>query len=175
MPRCTKRWRRRCSEQTGEFEQADQHAFRRSVSALRRCADTQQLWRAAFLYDRNAVVQRAESELEKVTEDVLYDQRANAFVNLGSCVRIKLKNYVAAKDILERAVLMDRNNMVAISLLAEVSYQLVGDYPKAQGYYDQYRREKAVNGQTIASLWLGIRLAAPETTPPPVRVIYDAA
>jgi type IV pilus assembly protein PilF len=137
--------------QTGEFEQADQH-FRRSVSLLGDARIRNNY--AAFLYDRKRYAE-AESELEKVTEDVLYDQRANAFVNLGR-VRIKLKKYVAAKDILERAVLMDRNNMVAISLLAEVSYQL-GEYPKAQGYYDQYR--KTVNGQTSASLWLGIRLA----------------
>lgn len=139
--------------QTGEFEQADQH-FRRAVS-LKGDARIRNNY-AAFLYDRKRFAE-AESELEKVAEDMLYDQRANAFVNLGR-VRIKLKKYAAAKDVLERAVLMDRNNLnsVAISLLAEVSYQL-GDYPKAQGYYDRYR--KAMNGQTAASLWLGIRLA----------------
>lgn len=137
--------------QTGEFEQSDLH-FRRAVS-LKGDARIRNNY-AAFLYDRKRFAE-AESELEKVAEDVLYDQRANAFVNLGR-VRIKLKKYVAAKDVLERAALMERNNMVAISLLAEVSYQL-GEYPKAQGYYDRYR--KSINGQTPASLWLGIRLA----------------
>lgn len=137
--------------QTGEIEQADLH-FRRAVS-LKEDARIRNNY-AAFLYD-NKRFPEAENELEKVAEDMLYDQRANAFVNLGR-VRIKLKKYAAAKDVLERAALMDRNSMVAISLLAEVSYQL-GDYPKAQSYYDQYR--KSINGQTPASLWLGIRLA----------------
>jgi type IV pilus assembly protein PilF len=137
--------------QTGEFEQADLH-FRRAIS-LKADARIRNNY-AAFLYDRKRYAE-AEDELEKVAEDLLYDHRADAFVNLGR-VRIKLKKYAAAKDVLERAALMERGNLVVAFQLAEVYYQL-GDYPKAQSYYDGYR--KSVNGQTAASLWLGIRLA----------------
>jgi type IV pilus assembly protein PilF len=51
---------------------------------------------------------------------------------------------------------MDANNVVALLELAEATYQL-GDYPKAQRYYEQYRKQ--VKSQSSASLWLGIRLA----------------
>jgi type IV pilus assembly protein PilF len=137
--------------QTGEFEQADIH-FRRAVS-LNASARIHNNY-AAFLYDRKRYAE-AETELEKVAEDLMYDRRADAFVNLGR-VRIKLKKYAAAKDVLERAALMDRNNMSIVFQLAEVYYQL-GDYAKAQSYYDGFR--KTVKGQSSASLWLGIRLA----------------
>ncbi|MDB6060718.1 MAG: type pilus biosis/stability protein PilW [Verrucomicrobiaceae bacterium] len=137
---------------TGEYEQADLH-FRRALSINSNDARIHNNY-AAFLYDRKRYAE-AETELEKVAEDLMYDRRADAFVNLGR-VRIKLKKYAAAKDVLERAALMDRGNLMLTFQLAEVYYQL-GDYAKAQSYYDSYR--KSVNGQTAASLWLGIRLA----------------
>jgi type IV pilus assembly protein PilF len=136
---------------TGEFEQADLH-FRRAVT-LKGDARIRNNY-AAFLYDRKRYAE-AEDELEKVAEDLLYDRRADAFVNLGR-VRIKLKKYAAAKDVLERAALMDRNNLLIVFELAEVYYQL-GDYAKSQAYYDGYRT--ALKVQSAASLWLGIRLA----------------
>lgn len=138
---------------TGEYEQADEH-FRRALGLAAGNSRIRNNY-AAFLYDRKRYAD-AEVELEKVTDDLLYDRRADAFVNLGR-VRVKLKKYIEAKDILERAALMDRNNVALISFeLAEVHYQL-GDYAKAQRYYEAYR--KAASGQTAASLWLGIRLA----------------
>lgn len=137
--------------QTGEFEQADVH-FRRAI-ALKGDARIRNNY-AAFLYDRKRYAE-AETELEKVTEDLLYDRRTDAFVNLGR-VRIKLKKYAAAKDVLERAALMDRNNSLVTFQLAEVHYQL-GDYAKSQSYFSSYR--KASPNQTAASLWLGLRLA----------------
>lgn len=137
---------------TGELEQADIH-FRKAVALNGKDARTRNNF-AAFLYQQKHYAE-AETQLEKVAEDLLYDRRADAFVNLGR-VRIKLKKYAAAKDVLERARLMEPGDVVSLSELAEVNYQL-GDYPTAQRYYDQYR--KRINGQTPASLWLGIRLA----------------
>ena len=137
---------------TGEFEQADLH-FRRAISIDPKDSRVRNNF-AAFLYQQKRY-DEAESQLEKVAEDLLYSRRADAFVNLGR-VRIKLKKYDAASDVLERARLMDANNVVALLELAEATYQL-GDYPKAQRYYEQYRKQ--VKSQSSASLWLGIRLA----------------
>lgn len=139
---------------TGEFEQADK-SFRSAISNAKEI-DVSRIRNnfAAFLYDRKRYAD-AETQLEKVAEDLLYDRRPDAFVNLGR-VRIKLKKYAAAKDVLERAALMDRNNPVILFQLAEVSFAL-GDYAKAQNFYDAYRKQ--VSTQSSASLWLGIRLA----------------
>lgn len=137
---------------TGEFEQADLE-FRKAVALNGKDSRIRNNF-AAFLYQQKHYAD-AEAQLDKVAEDLLYDHRADAFVNLGR-VRIKLKKYAAAKDVLERARLMEPGNIVSLFELAEVYYQL-GDYPNSQRYYDQYRKQ--VSGQTPASLWLGIRLA----------------
>lgn len=139
---------------TGEYEQADKH-FRAAIGD----AENNQASRirnnyAAFLYAR-ARYGEAESQLEKVAEDLLYEKRADAFLNLGR-VRVKLKKYAQAKEVLERALLMDRGNPLVMFQLAEVHFQL-GDTAKAQSFYDAYRKQ--VTAQSAASLWLGIRLA----------------
>lgn len=139
---------------TGEYEQADKH-FRAAISdAVDSEASRIRNNYAAYLYDRKRYAD-AESQLEKVAEDLLYDKRAEAFLNLGR-VRVKLKKYAQAKEVLERAVLMDRTNSAVMLQLSEVYFQL-GDHTKAQGFYDAYRKQ--AQGQNPASLWLGIRLA----------------
>jgi type IV pilus assembly protein PilF len=137
---------------TGEFEQADDH-FRRALSAG---GDNSRIRNnyAAFLYSQNRY-RDAEEQLLKVTADLMYERRPDAFNNLGR-VQLKLKNYTAAKETLERALLMQRNNTETIFSLAEVYYQL-GDFTKAQQYYAAYRQQ--VPTQSAESLWLGIRLA----------------
>lgn len=137
---------------TGEFEQADKH-FRTAVSIDGNNSRIHNNY-AAFLYEQKRYAE-AEIQLQKVAEDLLYERRADAFVNLGM-VRLKLKKYAAAKDVFERASLMDRGNPVITFQLAEVYYQL-GDYAKAQSFYEGYRKQ--ASGQSSASLWLGIRLA----------------
>ncbi|MFT3930511.1 MAG: type IV pilus biogenesis/stability protein PilW [Spongiibacteraceae bacterium] len=139
---------------TGEFEQADKH-FRAAISdAVDSEASRIRNNYAAYLYDRKRFGD-AESQLEKVAEDLLYDRRSEAFLNLG-IVRVKLKKYVQAKEVLERAMLMDRSNAGVMFQLAEVNFQLE-DYAKAQNLYDAYRKQ--VQTQSAASLWLGYRLA----------------
>lgn len=137
---------------TGELELADQH-FRRAVALDAKNARYRNNY-AAFLYDQKRFAE-AEQQLERVVEDLLYDRRADAFASLGR-VRIKLQKYPAAKEALERALLMDRNNPVTVFALAEVYYQL-GDYPKSQDYYAAYRAR--AGAQSAESLWLGVRLA----------------
>jgi type IV pilus assembly protein PilF len=137
---------------TGEFEQADDH-FKRALSAAGNDSRIRNNY-AAFLYSQNRY-RDAEEQLQKVTADLMYERRADAFINLGR-VQLKLKNYAAAKDTLERALLMQRGNPETIFSLAEVYYQL-GDFAKAQQYYAAYRQQ--VPTQSAESLWLGIRLA----------------
>jgi len=139
---------------TGEYEQADKH-FRAAIgdAAASEASRIRNNY-AAYLYDRKRF-DEAEGQLEKVAEDLLYDKRADAFLNLGR-VRIKLKKYAQAKEVLERAILMDRSNTGVMFLLAEAHFQL-GDFAKAQNFYDAFRKQ--VQTQSAASLWLGLRLA----------------
>lgn len=137
---------------TGEYELADEH-FRRAVSLDGSQARLRNNY-AAFLYQRERYAD-AERQLEKVVEDVLYEKRPAAYVNLG-LARIKLKEYDSARNALERGLLMDRGNQQAVFALAEVYFQL-GDFAKAQNYYENYRKQ--VQRQSPGSLWLGIRLA----------------
>lgn len=137
---------------TGENEQANEH-FRRALSADPNNSRIHNNY-AAFLYSQQRY-REAEEQLLKVSADLMYERRAEAFVNLGR-VQLKLKNFAAAKDTLERALLMQRGNSETIFSLAEVYYQL-GDFSKAQQYYSAYRQQ--VPTQSAESLWLGIRLA----------------
>lgn len=138
---------------TGEMEQADEH-FKRALSADGSNSRIRNNY-AAFLYSQKRY-RDAEEQLVKVTADLMYERRADAFINLGR-VQVKLKNYAAAKDTLERALLMQRNNPETVFSLAEVYYQL-GEFDKAQQYYAAFRQQ--VPTQSAESLWLGIRLAA---------------
>lgn len=137
---------------TGEFEQAEAH-FRRALASDGKSSRIRNNY-AAFLYQQRRYAD-AEAQLDKVAEDLLYEKRAEAFVNLGR-VRIKLKKYPEAKEALERARLMDPNDLMTTFVLAEVCYR-TGEYAKSQDLYAAYRQQ--VKGQTPESLWLGIRLA----------------
>lgn len=139
---------------TGEYEQADKH-FRAAINYANNDEGSRiRNNYAAFLYDRKRYAE-AETQLEKVAEDLLYERRPDAFLSLGK-VRIKLEKYAAAKDVLERALLMERGNPLTMIQLAEVYFQL-GDYAKAQSFYDACR--KTNQAPSAALLWLGIRLA----------------
>lgn len=138
---------------TGEADQANEH-FRRALAADGNNSRIRNNY-AAFLYSQKRY-RDAEEQLQKVAADLMYERRADAFINLGR-VQIKLRNYAAAKDTLERALLMQRGNPETLFALAEVYYQL-GDYGMAQQSYAAYRQ--LVPTQSAESLWLGIRLAA---------------
>jgi type IV pilus assembly protein PilF len=139
-------------QNTGEFELADQH-FRRAVGLDGNSSRIRNNY-AAFLYQQGKY-QKAADQLEKVVADTLYEARPAALTNLG-LVRMKLRQYDAARDAFERARLMDRKNPLTLFQLSEANYQL-GELARAQEYYDAYRKQ--VPRQTAGSLWLGIRLA----------------
>ncbi len=139
-------------QNTGESELADQH-FRRSIALDGNSSRVRNNY-AAFLYQQQDY-QKAADQLERVAADTLYEGRPVAQTNLG-LVRMKLKQYDAARDAFERARLMDRRNPLTLFQLAEANYQL-NELARAQEYYEAYRKQ--VPRQTAGSLWLGIRLA----------------
>jgi type IV pilus assembly protein PilF len=137
---------------TGEIEQADVH-FRRAVSLDGKNSRVRNNY-AAYLYQQKRY-KDAESQLEVVAEDLLYDKRAGAFQNLGKA-RIKLKDYAGAKTALERSLMMERGNLAAMLELAEVNFRL-GEFVRSQELFNAFRKD--AKRQTPASLWLGVRLA----------------
>lgn len=139
-------------QNTGEYELAERH-FRRAISLDGKAARLRNNF-AAFLYARGNY-REAETQLERVVEDVLYERRDRAFLNLG-LARMWLEKYDGAREAFERALMMDKQNLLTIFQLAEVYYQL-GEFEKAQQYYTLYRER--VPRQSADGLWLGIRLA----------------
>lgn len=107
-----------------------------------------------FLYSRGKFEQ-AEKELAKVTEDLLYERRASAYISLG-LVRVELNKLEGAEDAFRRAYLLDRGNVTAAFELANVLYAL-GKYSESQQFYDFYRNK--VKKQSSRGFWLGLRLA----------------
>jgi type IV pilus assembly protein PilF len=109
---------------------------------------------ASYLYDQGSY-KKALDQLSIVTDDVLYENRANAFLSQGICY-IQLKDYPNAQLALDRAYQFNQTNVTLLYQLARINF-LQNEYPKAQQFYDQYR--KLVKTQTAASLMLGIQLA----------------
>ena len=109
---------------------------------------------AAFLFDQERY-EEAAKEFNRVAEDILYEGRQNAFLNLGRCYD-KLEMPKEAAATYKRAYLMDRDSVPALFGMAKAYFE-IGDYPQSQAYYDQFR--KRIDRHTAASLWLGIRLA----------------
>lgn len=139
-------------QNTGEFELADQH-FQQAVGLDGKAPRIRNNY-AAFLYQQSRYGE-AEKHLERVVDNVLYEKREAAFVNLG-LARRKLEDYAGAREAFERAWLMDKQSLFTTYQLAEV-YYLLGDYAAAQRYYQAYRAR--TERQSSAALWLGIRLA----------------
>lgn len=139
-------------QNTGELELANQHYEK----ALGFSPDNTRVRNnyAAFLYDQERYVEAAK-EFNRVAEDVLYEGRLNAFLNLGRCYD-KLNKPEQAGATYKRAFLMDRNSVPALFGMAKALFE-TGDFPSSQTYYDEFR--KRVDKQSAASLWLGIRLA----------------
>ena len=139
-------------QNTGEFELAEDN-FKRALRIDPKYSRGRNNY-AAFLYQQERYDEACQ-QLEKLVEDVLYEKRENAFINLGRCYVETLK-LDKAKSAFERALLMDRKNPVIAFELADIHYKL-RDYQTAQSYYEAYR--KAVRQQSPRALWLGIKLA----------------
>lgn len=139
-------------QHTGELERAEQH-FVRALRLNPRNAQVRNN-HAVFLYERGKL-QEAEAELEKVVENLDYERRGEAFLNLG-VVRQGLLDWEGSRVPLERALLMDRRNAYAALTLARTYFE-IGEYALSQEAYDRYRAQNRT--QSAEALWLGIRLA----------------
>lgn len=109
---------------------------------------------AVYLYLQGDYEQ-AREQLEKVVDDTLYDQRPQAFANLG-LVNLELGDRTAAELAFERALVMQRNNALAMLELAAIRLEQ-DRIPEAKRLYDTQRmisRQK-----TARSLWLGVQIA----------------
>lgn len=140
---------------TGEMELADQY-YRKAIGTAK--SDEKSRIRnnyAAFLFGLQKYSQAAD-QLEDVVSDVVYSNRAMAFLNLGRCY-IQLQKYDQAKTALDRAYQFNQTDPLLLLELTDVYYRQQ-QYAKAQQFYDQFR--KMVNTQSARSLWLGIQLAA---------------
>lgn len=139
-------------QNTGELELAEEH-YRKALrygSANTRVRNNY----AAFLFGMERYGEAAD-QFEKVTEDVLYEGRMNAFVNLARCYEQLGRTEDAAKTF-RRAFLMDKQSTSALFGLARTHFAL-GNLPTAQAFYDEYL--KHAKSQSAASLLLGIKLA----------------
>ncbi len=139
-------------QNTGELELAEQH-YDKALGYAPKNTRVRNNY-AVFLFEQERYVQAAK-EFNKVAEDVLYEGRLNAFLNLGRCYD-KLEKPNEAVATYKRAYLMDKNSVPAIFGMAKALFE-VGDYPQSQAYYDEYR--KRVDKLNASALWLGIRLA----------------
>jgi type IV pilus assembly protein PilF len=139
-------------QSTGEFELAEEN-FRKAISLDRDFSRARNNY-AAFLFGQERFAE-AETQLDLVVKDTLYEARPQAFVNLGLCRRA-LDKPELAEQAFARALAMDRQNRIALLELAQLRLD-AGDYARAADYYTGYRA--AVRRQSARGLWLGIRLA----------------
>ncbi len=139
-------------QSTGEYELAEE-SFKRALSLKRDFSRARNNY-AAFLYDQGRM-QEAESQLEIVIRDTLYESRPRAFINLG-LVRVQLDKDDEAREAFTRALAMDRGNSLALLELAHIEYR-AENYPLADRYLENYRRFR--RQQSARALWLGIRVS----------------
>ncbi|WP_269617994.1 type IV pilus biogenesis/stability protein PilW [Zhongshania sp. BJYM1] len=139
-------------QNTGELELAEQY-YLRSISLAPKASRVRNNY-AAFLYARERY-QEAATQLEVVVQELLYERRVEAFVNLGRCY-MQLEAYSKAEDAFKRAFLMQGDDAAVLMSLAEVYFRM-GRYAESQRFYDAYRSKNTA--QSAAALWLGIRLA----------------
>lgn len=139
-------------QSTGEAELAEQN-YKKAIRLDHTLSRARNNY-ATFLYAQQRYSE-AEEQLEAVVKDPLYSARPQAFVNLGLC-RLQLTDKGGAEEAFERALTMDRTNVVALLEAAELRFA-AGDVRAAERHYGVYRT--AVRKQSSRGLWLGVRLA----------------
>ena len=138
-------------ESDGEYKLAD-NEFNKAISADKSYTATYMNY-GGFLY-RLEKFQQACDMLKKASSDVLYERRADAFNNLGLCLK-KIDKIKEAEEAFNRSLGHDFRNPKALIELSLISFDR-GDFIKSQQYYDEYLKYGA---QSPRTLWLGIRLA----------------
>jgi type IV pilus assembly protein PilF len=139
-------------QSTGENELAEE-SFKKAIALRSRFSRARNNY-AAFLY-AGGRYREAQEQLEVVIQDTLYEQRPQAFVNLGLC-RVQLGDLEGAKVAFTRALTMDRNNLLAIMEMANVEVGL-HNWREAQRYLIAFH--SLTKRQSPRVLWLGIRVA----------------
>ncbi len=113
---------------------------------------------AAFLFAR-AEFEQAYEHLEIVANDINYEARPLAFLNLG-LASLRTGRVERAVYAFERGLLLDRNLYRASLELARIHFDQ-GEFAEAMRYYQQFVTSTEFYNvpQTAGSLWLGIQLA----------------
>nr|WP_314568861.1 type IV pilus biogenesis/stability protein PilW [uncultured Pseudomonas sp.] len=133
-----------------EPELAEQH-FRKALNAR---SDARILNNyGSFLYEQKRYKEAYEL-FEKAAADTLYPERSRVFENLGMTAAA-LGQREAARQNLEKALRLNRQQPRALLEMAEMSYQDM-QYVPAKEYYDRFTQ---LSEQTARSLLLGTRLA----------------
>lgn len=136
---------------TKESEAADKY-FRQALSKSDDASKIRYNY-ALFLMDAGRFPDAVE-QLQKATDDQLYENRGDALAALGVC-KLRLGQEAEALTTLERAAAMSPSNPMPPLELAGMHYRK-GEYVKGWEYFGQF---KAVSRQSPRSLLLGIRLA----------------
>ena len=139
-------------QNTGELELAEQY-YLRSIRLAPNASRVRNNY-AAFLYSRGRY-EEAATQLEVVVQELLYERRVEAFVNLGRCY-LQLGQLTKAEDAFKRAFLMQGDDAAVLMSLAEVYFRMER-FADSQRFYDAYLSKNPT--QSAAALWLGIRLA----------------
>lgn len=134
----------------GENERAEQ-SFK---TALRRNSDSTQTRNnyAAFLYSQERY-EEAYKQFKIVSEDVDYDNRARALLNLGRSA-LQLERVDRAKAAFEHAYTLNRRMSAVLIELAEINFN-EQEYAEAKRYLDQYAN---LARHSARSLLLGIKI-----------------
>lgn len=112
----------------------------------------------AFLFSKKRY-QEACRQLARATEDPFYNQRAQAFENLGRCYRY-LNRDDAAIHAFQRAIQVSSNRPVSLVELSDLHLNK-GSYLESEKYFDRFLVlvENRRVEHYAKSLWVGIRLA----------------
>jgi type IV pilus assembly protein PilF len=140
-------------QSTGEYELAEE-SFKKAI-ALKKPFSRARNNYAVFLYSQERYSE-AESQLEVVIKDTLYEARPRAFINLGLC-RVRLDNLAGAREAFTRALAMDRTNRIALVEMANIEFE-EGNWELASRYLENY--QMVVRRQSAPALWLGVRVAS---------------
>ena len=139
-------------QRSGEFELAEEN-FRKALRIDPAYSRGRNNY-ATYLFSQQRYDDACD-EFEKVVDDVYYDRRARAFLNLGQC-SIQLKRWDEAESALKRAVSLERSLAMAYQELAWV-YVHKREFAKASESLDRYRR--LVKQSSPRALLLGIWVA----------------
>ncbi|WP_111640701.1 type IV pilus biogenesis/stability protein PilW [Marinimicrobium alkaliphilum] len=134
----------------GEPELAEEY-FRRTLRRDRDHTRTRNNF-GVFLFGQGRY-QDAYEELERVVQDLDYDNRARALVNLGRSA-LHLGNTERAESAFRHAHVLDRSLPSAMIELADLYFQKE-DYAESKRFLDLFA-ERA--NHSPRSLWLGIRI-----------------